>query len=485
MISPDPTCQPTASRAPKANPCRAFTLICGIAACSCAQPLHSNAGMLLELGPHVEYVYVTAEYSNAVLLAVLPYISEVAQKLDLPLPRPITARDVVTCAVLPNRRVEAAISIKGNWNFGFSRGYIETIQGPHYFFGIEDSSQIPDFFGELKMAKPEAIQLARDTLTKLGIPLDSVFAEQEARVTGPITNGTNTVPHYRIEWLDPRCVGQAPGSVQIDIDAQAKRVERITLRAKCLERPPPRVAVTPPRDPRYPIWPQVNPEYALRLLPIALNAVGDFAKTLGLGIPQPLTTNHVRRLSVSDNGGWPHSELELTNGWRFIYRNSMVNGFYTPDNLFNSDNRPILVKDFLGEWRVREPQARDLVRRALAKLNYPANLVHFEVEPQVSKPAVQGIPRFLFSWNYARNDELQSLISAEVDADRGELKSLYYDDKAYWNHPPPIDVPISLPPPSSNQPSTTTAPHQPQSRHPIRPPSAFNAPTPKSTPDSQ
>ena len=26
----------------------------------------------------------------------------------------------------------------------------------------------------------------------------------------------------------------------------------------------------------------------------------------------------------------------------------------------------------------------------------------------------------------------------------GELKSLYYDDKAYWNHSPKIDVPITL-----------------------------------------
>ncbi len=30
-------------------------------------------------------------------------------------------------------------------------------------------------------------------------------------------------------------------------------------------------------------------------------------------------------------------------------------------------------------------------------------------------------------------------------ASRKQIPISYYDDKAYWNHPPPIDVPISLP----------------------------------------
>jgi hypothetical protein len=62
-----------------------------------------------------------------------------------------------------------------------------------------------------------------------------------------------------------------------------------------------------------------------------------------------------------------------------------------------------------------------------------------------------------------------------VDADKGELKSLYYDDIAYWRHPPPIDVPITLPAlPATNPPpvkpsSTPPAPKAPRQRldHPV------------------
>lgn len=408
-------------------------------------PQHPSRGIIFELGSSIEYVRVTPEYSNAVLQAVLPYVSEAATALDLPIPHPLKARQVIYCSVLPNRRVEAEIGVKGGWVFAFRRGHIETIQGPRYFFGIQDLDRIPEFFGEVKMTRAQAVELARSTIRKLGIPLESVFADQDPRVTGPLQNGTNTIPHYRIEWVDPRGVGQAPAAAEFDVDAEAKRVARIELRSRSLERPPPKVAVVPPRDDRFPVWPRVNPTYAHRLLPIVLNAVEEYAQKLALPLPKPLTTNHVARFSVSDNGGWPHSELELTNGWRFVYRNSMVNGFYAPDNLFNNDNRPILVKDFLGKWRLSEAEARALVRRSLAKLNYPTKLVHFEVEPQVIKPALPGIPRYQFFWYFNQNDELQSTIWAEVDADKGELKSLYFDNKAFWNRPPPIDVPISAP----------------------------------------
>ena len=44
----------------------------------------------------------------------------------------------------------------------------------------------------------------------------------------------------------------------------------------------------------------------------------------------------------------------------------------------------------------------------------------------------------------ATQDDLQSKVEAEVNADNGKLESLYYDDKAYWESRPPIDVPISI-----------------------------------------
>jgi hypothetical protein len=160
--------------------------------------------MILELGwPPFEIVRVMAEYSNAVLVAVLPYISDMAHKLDLPVPQPVTPECVTYCNIKPLRTWGVEVGVggtDGNWYFAFEswRGYVDTVQGPREFFTIQDFERIPELYGEVKMSRAQAIQFGRDALRKLGIPLESVFAEQEPRVTEPIKFGTNTIPHYRI-----------------------------------------------------------------------------------------------------------------------------------------------------------------------------------------------------------------------------------------------------------------------------------------------
>ena len=415
--------------------------------------------MILQLGSGFEAIRVTAEYSNALLLATLPYFSDYAQKMDLPVPHPTRVADVAIFKVVPIRDAGISIGIKGTngvWGLWCVEGCINGFEGPHSYFALQDPDAIRGFYGSVRMSKDQAVQLARETIRKLGIPLESVFAEQEPRVILPERIGTNLVPHYRIEWDHPAGGGHA---VDVEVNGDARRVERFYMSSAASRQSLPRIsfktAIDPPVQQR---WPPPNPEYAWRLLPIVLRAVDQYGETLSLPIPRPLTTNHVARFELYDNRGWPHSELELTNGWRFIYRNSMVNGFYAPDALFSKYQRRILIKEFLGKWNMTERQAIALVYETLTKLNYPTNHVHIGFRPEISTAAVRkgAIPRFRFSWWYKQNKndtDLHSKVEAEVDASKRELKSLYYDDKAYWNHPPPIDVPISLPPGMNGKPA--------------------------------
>lgn len=442
--------------------------------------------MILELaGRGPELIQVTTQFSNAVLVALMPYFSDVAQKLDLPVPHPITMRDVVGAGITPLRYpngdiVGAGIAVQGKntrrrWCISYQFGYVQSVGLQPSYFTIQDPDDLTNCYGVFRMSKDEAVQMARETIKKMGIRLEEVFAEQEPRVTLPERPyNTNTLPYYRIKWMDP---GTGSEAVDIGINADAKRVERIYLQLnENLRRPPPKIDVPTPLAR---IRPHVNPEYAWKLLPIVLRAVEDYSKTLGLPIQGPLTTNQVARFEVGDNGGWPHSELELTNGWQFVYRNSMVNGYYAPDNLFHfrREGQRTLIKDYAGKWNLTEAQAIALVKRTLAKLNYPTNLVHMDFKPQVIKPKVPGIPRYNFYWERSdeTHDDLESRISAEVDADRGELKSLYFDNRAYWNHPPKIDVPISLPEPKQTNTSFLVSP-QPLPKPPPRSFVPFDAP---------
>jgi hypothetical protein len=193
------------------------------------------------------------------------------------------------------------------------------------------------------------------------------------------------------------------------------------------------------------IPPSMSPDYAWKLIPMMFTAIDAYAKKLSLPIPYPLTTNNVAKVEAHNNEGWPHCEIWTTNGWHFVYRHTMVNGYYAPDNFFDSDDRKIHIRDFEGKWNLTTNQAIEVVRQAKNKLNFPTNNVHMYFAPNVYAASVnrEHIPYLRFEWYFETNNDLQSRLEAEVNMDSGKLESLYYDDKVYWNSRPPIDVPIS------------------------------------------
>lgn len=435
--------------------------------------------MILQLGGATQFIKVTAAYSNAVMVTLLPHYSDFAAKLELPVPHPITAQDIARCAVFPYRAPDGGIAgggiiLKNGWSMGFQFGYVNGFESPHSYYGLQDPDQIPDFYGVVRMKTNEAVKLARSAISKLGIPLQEVFADRVPNVTPPVTFDTNIVPRYLIQWIDPR-----GGRVTVEVNADSKRVESLQMLSANLMRPAPKVNVSPPPghgmfDSQIP--PPINPEYARQLVPVILRAISTYGRTLSLPVPHILTTNEVAVVRVENNGGWPHCEIKLTNGWRFIFRHNMVNGYYAPTTLFDNQNRSFRLGDFEGRWRFNTNQAFELVKSKLEKLNYPTNHMHLDFSPHVIY-APGGfrkiIPRYFLEWYYAPNDEMQSKVEAEVNADTGRVESLYYDDLAYWNERPPIDVPITLPLTETN---ATAARSAKQSKPtPNHPPGPFRA----------
>jgi len=410
--------------------------------------------MVLELGLTQSVIQVTPDYSNAVLSVLLPYFSDFSEKLGLNVPHPLTKGDIVNCRILPWHSNDGEIpnaSIKtkqGLW-LGFEFGNVNGFGWPNAYSDLQNPEHISKYYGTVTITEKKAIQLARDTITKAGIPLEDIFAEQVPQVTLP-TIGTNTVARYLIEWSDPR--GAIASTVRMEINGQTGQVELFYFHPQNVRKPSPKVDVVPTRgqgifDSQIP--PSVNPDYAWKLIPIMLVAVDKYARTLSLPIPRPLTTNNVAKIEILNNDGWPHAEILLTNNWRFIYRHTMVNGYYAPDNFFASDKRKIHVSEFKGKWNLGTNQAIELVKTTLSKLNFPTNNIHMDFSPRINYATgdfQKIIPRYYFEWFYENvtHDDLQSKVEAEVNADTGTVESLYYDDKAYWDSRPPIDVPISI-----------------------------------------
>ena len=401
----------------------------------------ASASMVVDLGETSRYVKVSNDFSNAAVAAVLPYFSETATKLGLPIHTPIVQADLLRSHVLAFRDLEVSVMLQNHWAFTYSHGVVDRITDAHSYSAQQDPDQIKRFYGTVAMGRDDAVQLARTALTKLGIPLDVVFAEQTPVVVPPPTIGSNVVPDFEIKWLDPR----GGLTVDIHINGSTKRIERLSLFSKNLPRKQPKLNVAVVADPD---WPQVNPAYASQLIPLIFQAVDSYTRKLALPIP-PLTTNNVANITITDNEGWPHAVISLTNGWRFIYRHAMVNGYYSPNVLFAVDNPSMRIKAFQGKWNLSEGQAIRAVKQTLAKLGFATNNVHMDFEPTVTY--AQGdyqktIPRLFLSWDFenAAKDDLQSKVEAEVNADDGHVESLYYDDKAYWGARPAVTAPISL-----------------------------------------
>lgn len=446
------------------SPYRQMTHCAGLAACILGLTMPAQAefpsaktngaGFVLELGDDANTIQITPEYKEAALQATLPLFSDFAKKLGLPVPHPLTRGDISTCGLTPFQRNHGEIDhvfieTRQGFHFSFFLGVVNDFCSPDSYHLMQGIHNISNFFGSMIITREQAVQSARETLKKLGIPSEDVFAEQKPQLEVP-TWGTNTVARYLIKWRDPRGGDNGPNTLTAEVNAGTGRVERFEFSpVNGLQKAAPKLAIVPPRghvmfDSQIP--PPVNPEYAWKLIPMMLTAIDEYGQKLSLPIPRPLTTNNVARIELHNNEGWPHCEIWLTNGWHFVYRHTMVNGYYAPHTFFDSDNRKIHIRDFEGKWNLATNQAIEVVRKAMSKLNYPTNNVHMDFAPSVLTAAVdkEHIPRLRFEWYYSVHDELQSRLEAEVNIENGKLESLYYDDKAYWGGGPPIDVPITL-----------------------------------------
>lgn len=397
-----------------------------------------------------EYIESSIAYSNAVLLAVLPHVSDFARNLDLPIPTPLTPQQVRSCFPGGKREIDGGITLTNGMLLGFHKGHAYLYESPQPFFSLQDPGDIPRYYGPVRMSQEEMVEFVRRAIRRVGYSLEDVLADTEPRITQAEGIGTNVVPHFRIEWLDPRS-----GSTRTEAEVNANKKILESLRFNwiaALFRQNPTVSVIPkavgPGSWLYStsqLGKDFNPEYAEKLVPYVLKSIEDWNRRLGLGLETPVTTKHIETFYVSDQGGWPHCEVTFSNKWFFIFRNQGVTQASSPRRFFDSDHLPFRVRDYAGKWRLSEPEAIELARKTVAKLDLPAGFIRTEDQPRVFRPTqVQGFPNFpRLQIDWSHEDQR---IQVEVDCDKGTVESVYFDDASFWGKPPPIDVPIRKPP---------------------------------------
>jgi hypothetical protein len=404
-----------------------------------------------------ELVQITAQYSNAVLLAVMPYVSDFAKTLDLPIPQPITAEQVQSFRCSPRTDLLGGrVMLTNGHEFSFAYGRVGLYRSPNSFYSLQDPGRIPEFYGPVKLSEKQALQIARDAISDLGYSNAVLSANGRPEITEPPRNGKNRVPRYRIKWFEPT---PAPGgrprpSADIEVDSATGRIQMLSLFNTNTWRPAPKVDVHPPVIGKGPqttyrggrkIMP-TNPAYSNAFLMAIMPEISEYARKAGFPLQPPVTTDQLDRQRTASGlvEGMPFAQVYLKTGECFQYRHGQIVGAYSKDVFQRPDATENSPDDFLGEVKLSSSEATALVRRTIRQLGYSEKNMPFAKEPDIAKPTKRGtnfFARYFFHWR--DENEGTILIWAEVDASAKSMKGLYintYPNKALWRDPPKIEV---------------------------------------------
>ena len=405
----------------------------------------------------IELVQITAQYSNAVLVAILPYVSDFAQRLNLPTAAPVMPAQVLSFRCDPRKgEIGGLITLTNAGAFAFLEGRICSYRSPKSYFSLQDPELIPKFFGPVRVKEKEARETACGVIEKLGYTADMFRADLKPKVTMPERMGSNYIARYRFQWLDPAwqrnkpITGVVPALLDVEVDASTGQIQMVSIASLASRRPSPKVDVVPPlMNVAQPERHQqlvggmktlpVSAAYSVAFLNAILPQLSDFAVKVRLSLSLPITTNdidlahyHCRMLA-----GLPIAQVVLKNGDRFNYEHGHITAFYAHDayRKFPENGR---LEDFSGKANMTTNEAIALCEHAIKDLGYTAKLPK-AVLGTVTRLGGKEITRYVFYW--WKKGENAEFASFEVDMESKAIKSVYLDDASLWRDAPKIDVP--------------------------------------------
>jgi hypothetical protein len=400
-------------------------------------------------------VQITAQYSNAVLVAILPYVSDFAQKLDVPVHQPITT-NMVRSFKCDNRKGEVGgmVVLTNGFQFVFLDGRVCIYRSPWSFFSLQDPDLLPRFYGTVRITETNAVAIARTAIRKLGYGVHELPIEAPPEITPPEEVSGHVIPRYRLRWLDSLDRGREtaasihPVVLDVEIDASNGHIQMLSLIGTNTARRSPAISVSAPDDLRFTRdfraapgtgrqTEPVSPAYATAFLNAILPKISDFVAGAGLEVSTPISTNAVdeSRYACRMVEGSPYAQVYLTNGDRFNFEHGHVVAFYAHDAFlkFPKEGNP---EDFVGTLNMTTNEVVALAERALRGIGYRESLPTPSLDTRIPRRNGEFTRRIVRWWR--PNSDLE-IANCEVDLEHRSIKSLYCDDGSLQRDPPKID----------------------------------------------
>ncbi len=383
---------------------------------------------------------MTAAYSNAVLMAVLPHVTEVTKNLDLPVLRPVQAAHVQHFVCDPRKgSVGGWVTLTNGYKFWFNDGHVDMMESPDCYFHLQDPHEVPRFYGTRCMKEGEAVEMARQTVRKLGYSpswLKTKPTVEEPRTA--IQDQPKVVPRFRVTWQRIALDGRKT-IAEIEINTDAKRCEMYWLLGSEFDRKQPNIPQPPIIQQKPTSSPPVE-QSKLELLSesqrvSATNEVcakaSDMAKRLDLPIKLPIRYSDIKESTLDIRDGGLAGAITLKNGYRFGYQHGYISSFYSR----NSDayQHGIDLRTVFGKVRYSKQQILDYATKQVRKLGYPDSTVFLDQPafvgggPDENNP---GYTRFRVTWQVQGTKSLQEdrnaqFVEAEVNGMTLQLESLW------------------------------------------------------------
>ncbi len=391
-----------------------------------------------------EILQVTAAYSNAVLAAILPHISDFAKTLDLPTGHPVTISQVGSFGCSPRSdHVGGRVILTNDYSFTFDQGAVVLYRSPSSYYSLQEPERIREFYGEVKIKKEQAEKIAHLALRRLGYADAELHLDHPAKITPPPRSEGKQVARYLVEWLDPGAP-TVPGGFSrertaVEVDATTGQILMLGIQTRSARRPDPKLAVRPPivelAPKSQPVGgtklEPVSPAYALAFLEAILPQASDFVTKAGLNVQLPLTTNDVVAQSYVCGliEGDPKAFFYLKTGDRFVYSHGRVTEFDAHDavrwsapNEAPGDKPP---EQFFGPVTMSANEALAVVTKTVNSVGWTQFVPELRKVPEIVPPQKFGtnyFARYFFNW-WPKGEGMQIAV-AEMDATTKQIKSL-------------------------------------------------------------
>jgi hypothetical protein len=381
-------------------------------------------------------VQLTAAYTNALLMAILPHVSEFATKLELEIPTPVTTNAVARFGAFrhigPDRSVPGRVvfstgvggqvQLTNGMIFEFDRGQITKFMftAPYWPSGPRDAV----LAREIRLTSQQAIEIARQKVRSLGYDLNVLHMNLPAQVRAPGKAHGRQYALYNIVWKKPNLWDRK--TVEAWVNGETGSLSFLWLLG-APTRPPPELSVkpviAPDPDAEHDLSTDEKKQLCERLLP-EMEWLG---KRLGLPLPQPMSSSAVRDITAYSVEGHVRAIFVLTNGCSFDTGGySQICGGSAADAFFGWHS--VKAKDFVGAWKVNRGDALKMARKTAQDLQRPDLIMIAAGKPKVNTPFLTGaqtIPRYLFEWSREIKGE-EHFLTVEVDAEKRRVTAVNF-----------------------------------------------------------